>query len=269
MDLIQRAIRDSILRGEMQRTAGFAMRAEMPEDMPSDMPKKPKMPRFVLSTEGEATDRNIVRQFWDLSRAQASGIPIGYGHDFGDPDLYGTWGGLEIEEVEGRRRLVGVPEFDFEDPAAARLAGKIDRGILRSVSVGWLPGARVRRGELDPEDPYYREPEDDECGMPAEGYVMGTEDEPNQLVECSLTPIPADPAAVALERVARAGAGLGRLARGERISSRDVDLAGALLALRDAPGVRSFIRALVAEELAARASGAGTSTTNRFQRAKR
>jgi hypothetical protein len=127
----------------------------------------------------------------------------------------------------------------MEDPLAAQRAGQVKRRVLRAVSVGWIPGALVRRGSLKEEDPLFRPMEDDECGQPMEGFVMGTAAEPNILVEASLTPTPADPRAIAVGRNAGALRQLGSLSRGERVSG--VDLGAVLLALRDNAAVKAFV----------------------------
>ena len=203
----------------------------------------------MLSTEGAATDAHIVRQFWDLSRVEGAGAPILWNHDA--DVLLGQWHSAAVEGTPGQpgARLIARAGFDLEDPLGAHRAGQVKRGFIRACSVGWVPGALVRRGSLKEDDPLFRPMEDDDCGQPIEGYVMGTEDEPNLLVEASLTGTPADPDAVAVERIAGGERSVAALARGERVSG--VDLGGALLALRDRPGVRSFVRSAARDELAA------------------
>jgi hypothetical protein len=196
-------------------------------------------PLFVLSTEGAATDSHIVRQFWDYSRADGAGTPVLWNHD---PDvLLGQWHSHAVEGTPGTEgaRLVARAGFDMEDPLAAQRAGQVKRRVLRAVSVGWIPGALVRRGSLMESDPLFLPMEEDDCGQPMEGFVMGTAESPNILVEASLTPTPADPRAIAVGRNAGALRQLGGLSRGERVSG--VDLGAVLLALRDNAAVKAFV----------------------------
>lgn len=241
----------SLLARETQWSIGRLHREhdpEHPDEMPAGMPEDERGPLFVLSTEGEATDDHVVRQFWDLSRSIGVGTPILWNHNA--DVLLGQWQDHAVIGSPGTpgAMLTARGYFDPDDELAQKRRGQVRRGILRAVSVGWIPGDLVRRGSLREDDPMYRPQEDDECGQPMEGMVMGTRQRPNILVEASLTPTPADPRAVAIERNARAVEQLGGLARGERVSG--VDLAGVLLALRDRPGVRAFARAILREELA-------------------
>ena len=155
-------------------------------------------PLFVLSTQGEATDGNIIRQFWDVSRVAGAGCPILWNHN---PDgLLGQWEDVAVRDVDSAPALTARALFDPEDPCAQNRKRQVKARILRASSVGWKPGSMTRRGELDPSDPLYRKPIDGDCG-PEEGYVMGSAEEPNVLIEASLTPVPADPGAVVTGRL--------------------------------------------------------------------
>jgi hypothetical protein len=209
-------------------------------------------PAFVMSTGGEATDRHIVRQFWDVSRgmdAGGPGIPALYGHSHAEH--VGQWHDLGVRDLGDRgRSLVGRPRLmPFGLAQRMEIDRQIREGFLRSVSVGWQPGESVRRGDLDPSDSLYREPEDDGCGGPAEGMVMGTEAGPNRLVECSFTAIPADVNAQQLagERMAsRSLVALDAISEGRTARPADMD---ALLSVLGAdPRVRAWVRRLVREE---------------------
>jgi hypothetical protein len=205
-------------------------------------------PAFVLSTEDEATDGHIVRQFWDLSRANDAGVPILWNHDANV--LLGQWQDLAVADVGGGRALVGRAYFDPDDDLAMKRKGQVKRGILNATSVGWVPGESVRRGELDSADALYREPIDGMCG-PEEGLVMGTASKPNHLVEATLTPTPAQQQAVVIERLHRGGAR--DLDAALRSDAHDPDRLLAYLAHH--PRVRAWlnaeIRAAVAAERAA------------------
>jgi phage head maturation protease len=156
-------------------------------------------PAFILSTEGEATDGHVVRQYWDLDRAASVGVPVLWSHDPGQ--LRGQWEDLAVRDLPGGRSLVGRARMSATNSHAIELREMIREGILRAVSVGWQPGEMVRRGELDPGDPLYRAPEDGDCGEAREGSVMGSAKSPNRLIECSLVSTPADPRAVVTSRI--------------------------------------------------------------------
>ena len=156
-------------------------------------------PAFILSTEGEATDGHVVRQYWDLDRAASVGVPVLWSHDAGQ--LLGQWEDLAVRDLPSGRALVGRARLSATKAQAIEAREMIREGILRAVSVGWRPGRMARRGELDPGDPLYRSPEDGDCGEAREGSVMGTPDEPNELVEGSLCSTPADPRAMVTSRI--------------------------------------------------------------------
>jgi len=210
-------------------------------------------PAFVMSTENEASDGHIVRQHWDVSRgmdAGGPGVPALYGHSH--REHVGQWHDLGVRDLGERgRALVGRPRLmTFGLSAQMELDRQIREGFLRSVSVGWQPGESVRRGDLDPSDPLYREPAEDWCGGPAEGMVMGTESGPNRLYECSFTAIPADVGAqqMAGERmVARSLSALEHVSKGRAAPPADMD---ALLSMLGADErVRAWVRRVVRETL--------------------
>lgn len=195
-----------------------------------------RMPAFQLSTEGEASDGHIVRQLWDLSRADTVGIPILWGHQRRG-DVLGQWRDLAVRDTGNGPQLVARADFDMEHPLAAEKAGQVRRGYVRAVSIGWQAGEVVRRGELPEDDPRYRAPTDDECGQPSEGLVMGTEASPNVLMEASLVPVPADSGAYAIDRA---------LARGSEFLERSrplgvADLDSFLSAIATHPAARAWI----------------------------
>ena len=225
-------------------------------------------PFFVLSTPFEATDRHILRQFWDTSRGieeGGPGVPVLFNHDPGrsPSEVYGQWvdlgvrTGVIFNDGSSGDALLGRPRFDMEDPEAVKLRGKVRRGIIPAVSVRWAPGEIVRRGDLDPSDPLYREPHDDACGDPAEGYVMGSERTPNHLIETSYTAIPADQRAV--QRAATMARATADLERGLRTGLVDDDGLTRLLTVLSADErvlrfLRHTVQGQVRAELDARAA---------------
>lgn len=161
---------------------------------------------WLLSDEGEATDGCILMQDWSFVRDEgAINVLYDHGQDsspHGSMPL-GRWVDLGVQEgvpgAVGRATLARIRWAEgigwIND-----IRSLVDQDILRSVSTRWIPGATVRRGELDPSHPLYREPVDGICG-PEEGYLMGTPDQPNEMVENSLTPTPAQVRAHARSRL--------------------------------------------------------------------
>lgn len=210
-------------------------------------------PAFILSTEGESTDGHIVRQHWDLSRAESVGVPVLWSHD--PEQLRGQWEDLKVVDLPGGRSLTGRARLSQTNGHAIELRDMIREGILRSVSVGWQPGASIRRGGLDPADQWYRSPEDGDCGEAREGMVMGSESNPNKLIECSLVSTPADPRAVVTTRI---------LASGDREAAALIR-SGVLPT--DGDALRKLMRAVSADPLARGWVGAGAirATDSRFR----
>lgn len=214
--------------------------------------KADAMPRFRLSTDGEAEDGNILDQEWDLSRSSAGIAPILANHTTKNeaPFGLGQWRNAAVVTVGDRRELHADADFARAVPLGIQAAEMVRTGYLRSVSVGWRPGFPTLRGDLPKDHRWYRAPQTDECGTRIEGVVMGRVGDPNRLMEGTMTPIPSDPGALQVDgqRSAIAIRSLAQLAAGERASG--VDLAAVLLALRGRPGVREWARTLLREELA-------------------
>ena len=224
-------------------------------DTGNELSREDDRPAFVLSDEGEATDGHILRMFWDTSRAEPDGpgIPILWNHNA--DILLGQWQDmgprqLVVRGIDGRR-LTARGYFDPEDDLAQKRKGQIKRGIVNATSIKWIPGERTRRSKLPPDDPWYRGAEEDECGQPAEGSVMGSERQPNHAVEASLVSTPAQVTAVVTQRLVdgaeRAATGL--------LSGRDVsggDFDRLLSRVASDPRANGFLRRLIHAELEAR-----------------
>lgn len=50
-------------------------------------------------------------------------------------EVYGKWNNIRLEAGEWRAE----PEFDMDDPEAAKLAGKVERGFIKACSLGVVP----------------------------------------------------------------------------------------------------------------------------------
>lgn len=194
-------------------------------------------PAWVISTEGEATDGDILRQFWDFSRVEAGICPILFNHDK-DEFLGQVQDAQVIDDGKGRRAVARGAFGETE--TALELLPEIRAGRLPGVSVRWKSGAKVRRSELDPTDPWYKPASEDECGMPGEGYVLGSAEDRNVLFELSVVTMPADPAALSYSRAVEDGyRAIGEMARG--VEPTASAFANALLALRDNPEIAAYL----------------------------
>lgn len=210
-------------------------------------------PAFVLSTESEALDLHIVRQHWDLGRGvqnNGPGVPVLWNHN---ADVFlGQWRELGVREVPDLVKgpsLIGRPAFSAEEMPQMRRR-QVRAGELPGVSVGWMRGEAIRRGDLPEDDPDYREPEDDWCDQPAEGMVMGTAEAPNILIEASITPIPAQAQAKSIRQLnQRAAAELRELGL-SGIEARQLDHLLARLGgdARVITWARGLLRAALVEE---------------------
>lgn len=126
----------------------------------------------VISTGDLARDDAIVDPAgWVLDNYQRNPVVL-WGHDDGAMPLART---LDVQATP--RELIAVAEFDADDPDAARLFKKVQRGFVNATSVRWLP--------LDAE---FREVE-------GRSVLVFTRQE---LLEWSFVAIPADPGAVIL-----------------------------------------------------------------------
>lgn len=228
-----------------------------------------RLPAFVLSTEREATDGHIVMQEWDLARIDSVGVPILWAHN-SRGEVLGQWREAKVQTLDGLgRSLVARADFDLGLPLGAEKEGQVRRGYVRAVSIGWRRGAAVRRSELPKDDPRYRAPTEDDCGQPGEGLVMGTEAEPNRLMETSLVGVPADDGAYAIERAYHRADE--HLRTGGPILGRNLD--DILAAVGQHPGARAWITRLIGQEvdrrLAARSAHTPAETRSGIARFKR
>lgn len=215
---------------------------------------------YVLSDEGEASDGNIVLQEWDLSRATSCGLHVLWSHQMdermGSIPL-GLWQDFQVTEgVDGTVGRCLLATADLDEIANTTPLDKADLIVqarakrLRGVSIGWIPGAMTPRGQLDESDPHFRESEEDMCGDPAEGFVMGTPSQPNELIEASLTPTPSQSRAHARSRLlAGADRAVAAIGRGE--TAAPADLSRLLAVLGADPRVRTWARRLIRAEVAA------------------
>ena len=134
--------------------------------------------RFVASTAEVDRMGDIVEQSWRLDAFRRNPVIL-WNHDSSRAPIARA---TDVAVVNGQLEI--EMQFDMADPFAAEVAGKIQRGFINAGSVGFFAGAVKYRGDLDPDDPRYSR---DGFGIVASN---------NELVEFSITPVPANSSAL-------------------------------------------------------------------------
>ncbi len=131
---------------------------------------------FVLSDATVDSYGDIVEPSgWDLKRFNKNPIAL-FGHSNGFP--IGTWEDVRVEDGKLKGRLVMAKAgTSYRLDELRRL---VEQGILRAVSVGFRP---IRAEPINPEKPYG-----------GQRYLK------QELLECSLVSVPANPAALAVAK---------------------------------------------------------------------
>ena len=155
---------------------------------------------FVLS---DATvDRygdSIVAKGWDLASFERNPIALfGHSHDY----PIGRWSDLRVEggKLIGRLNLAALGTSARID----ELIGLVEQGILRAVSVGFVP---KKAEPIDPSKPYA-----------GQRYLE------QELLETSLVSVPANPAALAVAKSMQVSEEIMSLAFGEQAEVRRRDV---------------------------------------------
>jgi hypothetical protein len=168
------------------RTFGLETRAESLDD-------EKRSVRMIASTNSVDSYGDIVEQHWDLERYNQNPVVL-FNHNRGSwnetpADLIPVGHSLSTEVVAGR--LEFEPQFsdDRASPLAERVWQAIRQKTLRAASVGFRPGAVIKM-------------RDEEGNLI--GYRLGSPEDPNELVEISVVPLPANADAVALSAKAHA-----------------------------------------------------------------
>jgi len=142
---------------------------------------------FLASTDVEDRYEDIVAQnSWLLKNYRANPVIL-TDHRWTAGAVVGRATRLEVVDVDGRAGGKGLEidiEWDIDDEDAAKVAGKVERGFLNAVSVGFRSGKWTLRNKLPKEHPYYAD---------SYGYVL----EDNELLEVSVVAIPANQEALA------------------------------------------------------------------------
>lgn len=157
-------------------------KAEAP---PDDSPSY----RFIMSTNQVDRANDVVEQAWELADFMANPVAL-YNHASWQPAV-GIWSDLKVESLpSGLSRLVGtvrpMPIEEYRDSVI--VAKHLQMGLLRTVSVGFMPGEWRPRSGLPADHPLY--------SKESRGYILGSQVAPNRLMECSLCTIPMNPGAV-------------------------------------------------------------------------
>lgn len=137
--------------------------------------------RFVMSSEAPDRDKDIIVQA-GLDIAEFLKNPVGLLFHMSRSWPIGLWS--DVAKVNGRpKRTEGSLTLieEGKDPLADQTAVHIGAGTLRACSIGFIPKLIKRRE---------REQDADEYVWP--GYEIIE----SELVECSVVPIPAQPAAL-------------------------------------------------------------------------
>lgn len=138
-----------------------------------------RSPRFVMSSDTEDRDRDIVRQEGlDLTEFQRNPQALLFHSSRAFP--IGKWSDVSKSLAGSVKTTEGTLNFlpEGADPDADRAARHVAFGTLRTVSIGFIPKT-IRARERD-----------------ADSFYSGYEILEATLLECSLVPIPSQPDAL-------------------------------------------------------------------------
>lgn len=168
-----------------------AARVMRAEDDP--LAKDPSRTLFVASTDEMDRYRTRIAQDWlDGGRIAAwdANPVIMLMHDYGTLPV-GLGVDRRVETLpDGRRALMIEVAWDMDDEAAAKLAGKYARGVMRAGSVGFRTGKVTALSALPKDHPWCSE----------DGELL----EDNELREFSAVAIPGNASALAKARFGQA-----------------------------------------------------------------
>nr|DAI44226.1 MAG TPA: prohead protease [Caudoviricetes sp.] len=138
--------------------------------------EKERTAQFIISDDQPDRMDEIVEQSWDTENYKNNPIVL-WGHNPSEPEnVLGTSLGLETEKDKDVTRTKSTVKFSEEglNPKADMVFNQIKAGILRTVSVGFIP--KTFKTSEDKKD------------------ILAD----NELLEFSIVPIPANPRAVML-----------------------------------------------------------------------
>ena len=166
--------------GVQPRTMGYL--AEMKAIPSAETATETGPIRFAMSTDSSDRYSDIVEQTFDLDGFKRNPVAP-FNHDYSQPPI-GKWENVRIEDNQLRGDLVFDPNPDHT--LARVVESQYRTGFLNTVSVGFLPGATVKRNTLDDDDPRYAR----------SGFVFSR----NVLLEASAVVVPGNSEAVAISR---------------------------------------------------------------------
>lgn len=136
---------------------------------------------FTASTDSVDRAGDIVVQSWDLASFNANPIIL-ENHDYSGPVVGRALSAEVVTQDNGRKALSIRLQIDAgeDNPAGRRLARQIREGFVSAGSVGFMPGGVTSRASLGSEHP--------QAG--ARGFVLGSDSEPNALLEFSIVTVP-------------------------------------------------------------------------------
>lgn len=163
-----------------QRLLGRAFVAVTRMDDGDDDDEKPGY-SFVMSSATPDRARDIVQQDWALEEFARNPVAL-WAHRYDEPAV-GVWRDVAVRDGALRGTLEPRPVESY--PMSLTVAAQLRAGTLRTVSVGFRPGKVLWRGSADLKG---SELYDERGGLI---FMAPT------LMECSLTPMPMNPDALA------------------------------------------------------------------------
>lgn len=174
--VMERACDDDERMGMHEDDENMGMGGDKDEDKDmdeeDDKPFAPFRARFVMSTAAPDRARDIVGQTWRLDSFRANPVAP-WGHRSDMPPV-GVWEDVGVRGGRLMGTLVAHPIASYD--LSMTVAEQLRRGILSAVSVGFLPGAAIRRSDMDEADPRYGQ--------------RGMFFDKNELLECSPVTVP-------------------------------------------------------------------------------
>ena len=147
---------------------------------------------FVASTDVEDRYSDIISQeSWRLDAYKANPV-VPIDHSYSVESVVGRAIELRVEDMVingvARKALVVDIEWDMASEEGAAVAGKVERGFINAVSVGFRSHRQTWRAKMPK----------DHVAFGQDGYYL----EENELYEISVVAVPANPEALA-QRAAR------------------------------------------------------------------
>lgn len=139
----------------------------------------------IISTEDVARDDAIIEQAgWEFETYRENPVVL-FMHDDRRPPI-----ARSTDETVDGKRTTATARFDLQDPFAAEIAGKVERGLINTTSVRWNP---IEWEWRDKESGEVTDPPDyfDEEDRQSKVLVFTRQ----ELLEWSFVTVPADPGA--------------------------------------------------------------------------